>query len=190
MVASAKTEKARAKPRSKPSKLLLAARRAARQPRKAFYDFAVALAALHDGEPENYVAMAGVAGISLRRLYYLRDVGAFVARHGLPKADAESLGWTRLSIVARHALGHPAPTAGDVAAWLDLAARSTAHELPGALGKMERPTAKDRALLLRFSPDDYELVEAALLAHGAKRRGKGLERKEAALVTMAKKLAG
>ena len=173
------------RPAPEMSVLLDAAKDAANMPRKHFLDLAVSLAALHQDEPENFPAMIGVAGISLRRLYYYRDVGRFVAQHAVSKANAESLGWTRLSIVARHAQDHPDATDAEVAGWLGLATHSTAHELPAALGAAERRSVKDRALLFRLSPEDYQMVENALLEHKAMRRGKGLAGKEAALVAMA-----
>lgn len=97
------------------------------------------------------------------------------------------VGWTKLQIIADHAQNQPEKLSQYVmAANLHPALRTTAHALPEALRRQDAPAGeKYRSLLFRLSADQYAQVEAALMAFGAERKGRGLTGKEDALVRLA-----
>jgi beta-galactosidase/beta-glucuronidase len=154
-------------------------------PSKNFYDLALALVAVNDTKPGQILKLGQNHGMSRRRLYYLLEVGRFLKKGNIVKDEAERLGWTKFVILARHSAADPSLTKEQVSTLLALARQSTAHQLPEALATKTPLGKADRALLIRIPQEQYEIVEAALLAHGAKKHGKGLVGKEAALVALA-----
>ena len=162
----------------------------ATKPTKSFHAFARALWAAHSNDPSFLHEVERVAGIKRRALFYLSNVGGFIADYSITEEQAERIGWTKLQIIARHAANQPRNIGQHaIQAKLRIAARTPAHALRGVLETMHRPSRGSlRSVLLRLPAEQYADVEAALIACGAKRRGKGLVGKEEALVRLARTL--
>jgi len=156
---------------------------------KNFYDLARSLNDLHAISPTALVEVCKQSGRSSRHAYYLSAAGEFIRKSGISKVAAERLGWSKLAAMARHVADRPALTDKELQSLIALAQQATVYNVQTALAEKKPPARRDRAVLLHFPPDQYELIEAALLAHGATRRGKGLVGKEAALLAMAKSIA-
>jgi hypothetical protein len=178
---------ARPKPKfTTPGEITERAMALAAVPGKSFYDLARDLATLHAHQPSVVTKIGTANGHSARRMHYLFEVGQFIQKTGISKDVAERVGWTKLSIIARHTKDADSLSGAAVSALIALAKQSTAHNLPDALAQNAAPATADRAILLHLTPDQYEVVEAALIAFGAKRKGRGLAGKEVALAAMAR----
>lgn len=158
------------------------------KPTKNFYAFACALWAARNEDRTFLHEVERIAGIKRRALFYLSNVGRLLSDYRINEAQAERIGWTKLQIVARHAARRPQKlNQRAMRANLQLALRTPSHALPEALERQGASSAgPTRSLLLRLPVEQYADVEAALIACGAKRRGKGLVGKEDALVLLAR----
>ncbi len=76
-------------------------------------------------------------------------------------------------------------TSRNAGKWLERAERETIRELVARVNG-ERPAAKEHVIVLHFTPEQYQTFEEAILANGGtpKRRGRGLQNKEQALVNI------
>jgi hypothetical protein len=159
----------------------------ATKPTKNFYAFACALWAAHNEDSTVLREVERSAGIKRRALFYLSNVGRLLSDYGIGEAQAERIGWTKLQIVARHAARQPKKlNQCAMRANLQLALQTPSHALPEALERQGASTTPaTRSVLLRLPVEQYTDVETALIACGAKRRGKGLVGKEDALVRLA-----
>lgn len=157
------------------------------KPTKSFHAFARALWAAHSTDPAFLHEVERVAGIKRRALFYLSNVGGFLVDYGITEEQAERVGWTKLQIIARHAANQPGRISQRaMQTKLGIAARTPAHALPAALETQDMPSERPlRSVLLRLSAEQYADVEAALIACGAERKGRGLIAKEDALVRLA-----
>ena len=157
------------------------------KPTKSFHAFARALWAAHSQDRGFMHEVEKVAGIKRRSLFYLLNVGEFLDEYDVSEEQAERIGWTKLQIIARYAGNQPSRISQRaMKGKLGLAARTPAHALPAALeAGNKHPCDPLHSILLRIPASQYADVEAALIACGAKRSGRGLVGKEAALVNMA-----
>lgn len=159
----------------------------AAKPTKSFHAFARALWGAHSNDPTFLHEVERVAGIKRRALFYLSNVGRFLADYSVTEEQAERIGWTKLQIIARYAANQPRRLSRHaMQAKLGIAARTPAHALPAALERQDTPSEGPlRSVLLRLPAEQYADVEAALIACGAERKGRGLIGKEDALVRLA-----
>jgi len=156
------------------------------EPSLHYYELAMALAK-HAPDAVSVSEVSRLTGQSLRRLYYLRDVGDLIRQHRISREQAERLGWTKLSILAQKAKAN-FDNASNITDLIDLAEIVTAHALSRDSGESGAEEA-DKALLFRLSPAQHSIVAEALQKCGATSRGKrGLIGKEAALVELAKRV--
>lgn len=167
----------------------------ASKPSKSFHAFARALWEVHSKDPSFLHEVERVSGMKRRALFYLSNVGTFLHRYDISGEQAETIGWTKLQIIARHVRQQEKEAKGGklagkrIDAILQLALQSTAHALPEALRAGNIQTGEPlRAVLLRLPADHYAELEAALLTHGAERRGRGLVKKEKALLKLVRAL--
>ncbi|MBU3077815.1 hypothetical protein [Sphingomonas quercus] len=159
----------------------------AAKPTKSFHAFALALWAEYQEDRSVLYDVERVAGIKLRALFYLLSVGALLNGYRIPEERAERIGWTKLRIVAQHVKSMEKVSPEDVEALLQTALTTTAHALTAALTLHDAaPAATTRAVLLRLSAEQYALVEAALIACHARKRGRGLVGKEEAITELAR----
>ena len=159
----------------------------AAKPTKSFHAFARALWAAHSNDPTFLHEVERVAGIKRRALFYLSNVGGFLADYSIAEEQAEQIGWTKLQIIARHAARQPGRVSQHaMQAKLRIAVRTPAYALPAALETQGMPSEGPlRSVLLRMPAEQYADLEAALIACGAERKGRGLIGKEDALVRLA-----
>jgi hypothetical protein len=125
-----------------------------------------------------------------RMLYYLLDVGRWLAPIGQPISRYAAIGWTKLAILAEHSKKHPGKIAAR--AGLAYAEKCTVMQLPAVLGGAPLPQKGKKthhSLNLSLTSKQYELFETALKKHGAIKvtKGKGLQNKEAALIALIRK---
>lgn len=149
-------------------------------PSKNFFDLASALVSLHDFEASLLSEVAREAGISRRRIYYLLKVGRMSLENAISRNDAEKLGWTKLQIIARHIAEVGTVTREDVHAFMAIAHKSTARELPQKL--RSGITATTRAEVFYLNASQRDELRRVLVAFGAKRRGVGLVGREDAIL--------
>jgi len=159
----------------------------AAKPTKSFHAFARALWAAHQHDRGFMHEVEKVAGIKRRSLFYLLNVGEFLTDYDVPEEQAERIGWTKLQIIARHVMNQPNRISQQaIKRRLRLAAQTPAHALRAVLEAAEEQSPEPQhSILLRIPASQYADVEAALLACGAKRSGRGLVGKEAAAVKLA-----
>lgn len=152
----------------------------AQKPALNFFDLAQAISALHEKDPSELSDLVKRIGMSRRRVYYLLQVGELTKVHGISKADAEKVGWTKLQIIARHIAKMGGETSADLAYYLTLAATTKARDLPAAL--VGRKLTSTRAVQFHLSSGLRSEVNLALVSFGAKRGRRGLLKKERALL--------
>ncbi len=112
-------------------------------------------------------------------MYYLLKGGQLLQDADISKELAETIGWTKLQIIARHLQGDD-PSPFSVAELLELALEHKVKDLPTAIrGKTVTPR---RAVQFNLSLDARVELNRALVQHGAKEVPKGLIGKEAALM--------
>ena len=150
-------------------------------------DLALALAKLEEAKPGTLAALGNARPSERRTLYYLLDVGRWLTPLGQPKSRLARIGWTKLAILAEYS-GPLSPHS-----LLAQAEKHTAAELPAILkaGLHAKVPEKRRAVMLRLTNAQYAIFEAAVLAHGAVKagKGKGLVDKEAGLIAALQKLS-
>ena len=149
-----------------------------------FFELAVLLAELADGPYVGLVEdLPNETGMSRRRLYYLLAAGRLIVEHGISKAQAEEIGWTKLQIIARYVKDSPTgTTAAQVKSYLDLARETKAYSLLQTL-KEGRAEGKS-AVVFRLSPGIVWKLNDALLAYGATQDHRGFKGKEDALARL------
>lgn len=137
---------------------------------------AAILSAIHSLAPHEFDRARKAAGLNPRKAYALRQIDERFGGNPSRKKRLTRIGWTKLSIMARD----------NVSGWtvtdmLQLAEQNTAHDLELIL-RGEVPPDEGRVVVLRLTIAQYEALEEALLVHGAEKTGKGLRRKEEALL--------
>jgi len=154
------------------------ATRLAREPSLDFFDLAVRLSELHDGGRTALKKMESSTGLPRRRMYYLVEVGDLIRKYAIPKAQADEVGWTKLQIVARHLKkSHPPSGLNEL---LEIASANKALALRRLLqGKNDAGT---KAVQFELNAKARANLDKALLAFGAKPAGRGLIKRDAALL--------
>lgn len=157
----------------------------AKKSTKSFHAFSSALWMAHSNNPAVMHEVARVAGIKRRALFYLSDVGGFLTEHNISEDQAERIGWTKIQIVARHVCRDTKVGKRMIQRYLNIAKHTTAHRLPVALKNQDAERAvPSRTVLLRLPADAYPALEDALVAHGARKQGRGLVGKEVAIMAL------
>lgn len=165
----------------RPAQLKRKALSFAGDPSKNFFDFAQSLHRVHSISPVSLKDIVTATGMSLRRLYYLIDVGRMLDEYRLEKSEVEKIGWTKVGIIARHVAAEPGISRESLSDFLALAATTKARDLKGVLEGQPKSSAV-RCVLLHLTPEDHDRLVEALVAHGAVKKGRGLIGKEEALM--------
>jgi hypothetical protein len=110
-----------------------------------------------------------------RSAYYLRDVGHLIWRAKVPTSKAERIGWTKLQIIGDKV------NARNITRLLKLAEQNNAQELKRLI-KRDHAKPKPHCVQLYFTAEQYLRYVQALTKHGARRSGRGLVGKEAAIM--------
>jgi len=158
-------------------------------PRANRIELAVALAELEDAKPGSVADLVKIRHRQRRALYGLFRVGRWLQQVDLPMSQCVSVGATKLEVLAKHCDNRPGkkPTRSEVT----LAEKYTAAELPAILkvGPHVKTPVKGHCIMLRLTPSQYPIFEAALKKHGATKpeKGNGLVGKEAAIMAIIRK---
>lgn len=125
--------------------------------------------------PDQFTQVVMHAGLSKRRAYALARIYRQFGQLGIETERLEKIGPTKLEIIGRFV------EPDNLEDLLALAETHTGHEIASLMrfGKLE---SKWRSVLLRFSVPEYEVFEKIVVKYGAKKTGKGLFGKEAALM--------
>ena len=142
-------------------------------PRANRIELALALAELEEAKSGSVADLVKIRFRQRRALYGLFRVGRWLKHVDLPMPHCVSVGWTKLEVLAKHCGKHPGkkPTRSEVT----LAEKYTAAELPAILkvGPHIKTPVKGHCIMLRLTPTQYRVFEAALKKHGAMKSVKG-----------------
>ena len=130
---------------------------------------------IHEAAPEQFDTVLALFKIGRRRAYYLIALEKQLSQFKIEPDRLRTIGSTKLQIIAPHL------THANCESLLLLAERFTGRELTSKL-KNEKIVKGERSVLLFFSPKQYKIFVAVLLANGAKKSGNGLRGKEQALI--------
>jgi hypothetical protein len=120
--------------------------------------------------------LAADLGCSLRHLQYAIANHHFVERFGLSEKDVREIGWSKLSYIASRE--DIVQSKADI---LHLCSTHTAAELRAWLSG---GSGSEQQMTFTLSKKQRRELEDALIRHGAKRVGRALVDKEAALMTI------
>lgn len=113
---------------------------------------------------------------SRRSASYWIDIDRIYSRLGVPDARLARIGWSKLSMLARHV------NRRNVENWLSFAERSTTNEVRARLNQSE---PSSRNIVFKLSAAENAILTAALVRNGARAPGpKRLFNKEAALIAL------
>ena len=132
----------------------------------------------HQTSTADLTRLAAELGCSLRGLRYAAATYRLVVRLGLTEADVRALGWTKLSLIASRT--SQVRSKEDV---VDLCTGRTAPELRALLAG---GSGSEQQVTFTLSEKHRRELEAALICQGAKRVGRALVGKEAALMALVK----
>ena len=142
-----------------------------------FLRVARALRELQDEQPDIFLKVAELAGLSNRKAYALARISRQFDDLGASEERLYSIGWTKLQIIGRYL------TEDNGEYLLQLAEQNTAHDLE-ALLRGETPVADAKVMQFYLSPSDYKRLRSKLVTHGAIASGNGLVKKELALMKL------
>ncbi|MFJ7352766.1 hypothetical protein ACIQWS_01240 [Phyllobacterium sp. NPDC097923] len=142
-----------------------------------FLKLARTLRDLKEEEPELFLQVAELAGISGRKAYALARISRQFDELGVSEEKLCFIGWTKLQVIGRYL------TMENGEYLLQLAEQNTVHDLE-ALLRGETPVKDARVVQFYLAPDDYQRLRHTLMAHGAVYNGHGLIKKEAALMSL------
>ncbi len=157
--------------------------RLAAAPALNFFDLANLLCDLHEIDGAALADLPALADMSRRRMYYLLQAGQLIREHQISRTDAETIGWTKLQIIARHLDKSVAPSSSSaVGELLEIAKNHKAKDLSHAL-RGKRVVTR-RVVHFYLSLGGKAQLNEALIKYGAKQVRRRLFGKEAALIRM------
>lgn len=142
-----------------------------------FFELADALATARETHPESFEGIVRQAKISRRRAFYLLDIREQFRPYMQSAARLRAIGWTKLKVLA------PTINTENADDLLAMAETMSAQKLDQALRGAD-VSHKPRCVLLYLTPDQHDLYERVILAHGGKRRGRQLIDQEQALMSI------
>lgn len=120
--------------------------------------------------------------VQRRRAIYWIEIDRIYSCFGVPRERLARIGWTKLSIMAKHIDGENAED------WLAFAERSTTHELRARVRKSV-PTRHQ--IVFKLTAAQNAILIAALTSGGARRKSsRSLANKEAALMELCRRSIG
>jgi hypothetical protein len=149
-----------------------------------FLDLGRQLRQLQDRDPEKFQEVIKKSDLGRRKAYYLVEVSKIFDPLPISRARLKKLGWTKLQIIGKHV------TKDNVEELVELAESLPVKILERRM-RGEKPIKKAHCVVMYFSPEHYEQLEAALIAHGAEpnpKRWRGLHKKEEALMRIIRTL--
>lgn len=150
--------------------------------RRRFLKAAKFFRILQDTEPSRIGEIAKLIGVSKRRCLYFAKVDRIFRGLGLDESRLERLGWTKLVVLVDHI------DSANCEALLEMAEFCSVRQLKVLL-RNELPVVGERCVVFYLPPAQHAVFEAAMLAHGAVKVGRGLINKETALIQLIKAAA-
>lgn len=144
-----------------------------------FLRLAWALRDLQDEQPDIFLKVVHLVGLSPRKAYALVRISRQF--DGVAEERLHSIGWSKLMIIGRYL------NESNMEQLLALAAGNTAHDLEVLL-RGETPVEDAKVVQLYLSPKDNARLRSVLLKHGAIQSGSGLLKMESALMTVIDKV--
>ena len=148
-----------------------------------FLDLGKSLRQLQDRDPDLFNQIVAKSNLGRRKAYYLVEVSCIFDPLPVPRSRLRKIGWTKLQLIGKHI----DDSNSNLDELLDLAETTNTKELERQM-RGEKPMGNAHCVLMYFRPKEYDELEAALLANGASKVGKGLVDKEKALITAIRKL--
>ena len=151
-----------------------------------FLELGRQLRQLQERDPEKFQEFIAKSDLGRRKAYYLVEVSRTFEPLPISRARLKKLGWTKLQIIGKHV------TKDNVEELVKLAEETSTKILDRHMKTGETLMKNAHCVLMYFTPEQYKVLEAALLANGAKKNPKGargLDGKEEALMTIIGKFA-
>ena len=147
-----------------------------------FLELGKSLRRLQERDPELFQQFVASANIGRRKAYYLVEVSRIFDPLTIPRARLRKIGWTKLQLIGKHV------TPNNLDALLQLAEESNAKELERLMRGEKTLGGNAHCVLMYFSPKQYAELEDALVRHGGVRSGRGIQNKEEAMLSIARRL--
>jgi hypothetical protein len=136
-----------------------------------------------DDRPDEFLTVAKQLGIAKRKAYYFVEIDRAFADLKIDNRRLNRIGWTKLRLVSPHI------NARNSERLLKLAEENSTYGLARLMNNdVVDAGTKVHAVLLRLSPEQYDVFRDVLETHGAKVTGGGLSDKEQALTKALRKL--
>lgn len=142
---------------------------------RKFLEIARILRKMKEEDPVSFRAVPDTTPIGRRKSFALVRIDKVFGGRGLPEERLVNIGWAKLNAIA------PFVTPMTCEPLLQLAESHKFLDLERIL-RGQTPIPDGRVVLLEFAPAEYSAFAGTLLAYGAVRSGKGLFRKEQALL--------
>ena len=155
--------------------ILAKAKTMAKEPDDNFLDLAKTLRQLHDRDTSKFTEVWQQSDLERRKAYYLVDIDRAYGPLPIPRARMKKIGWTKLASMAKQV------NADNWQELLELAEKTPTKQLEKIM-KGEKAVENAHCVLMYFTPKQYKVLEAELLANGGERSGRGILRKEEALI--------
>lgn len=139
-----------------------------------FLELARTMRRLREIDPDLFFECVASSEISLRKAYYLLEVEAKFSKLKVPDERLLRIGWTKLSVLAKHI------EELDLEIALKVAEAAPVHHLK-TLSQGKIPDKKQHCVLMYLNEYQFELLADALVQFGAERDLRGLRGKEDAL---------
>jgi hypothetical protein len=143
-----------------------------------FLEIGHALLELYELDPAEFHHALQSAKLGRRKGYYLIAIARAFGSAPVSKYRLRRIGWTKLAMLSPHIDKYSCNQL------LALAEEFTAKELETIL-RGEDPASKERTIVLYYSQEDYDVLEAALIAFGGIKTGRVMLNREEALLQMA-----
>lgn len=140
-----------------------------------FFDLARMLRELLNRDPDLFKQVIDKSNLGVRKGYYLVSIAKHFGSLKFNRARLRRVGWTKLMLLG------PQVTQDNVDELLTLAEQNNAAQLK-LLMKGEQPRKNARVVNMYFTESEYAALEAVLIKNGARRIGRGVVDKEAALL--------
>jgi hypothetical protein len=148
-----------------------------------FLDLAKALRQLKKEEPGLFARVLAERRIEPRKAYYLVEIDRCLSELQIERRRLAQIGWTKVQIIGDYL------TPANFEHYLCLAEQHTVDELKTVV-KGGVPAMAPRRVTLILPPHDYGRFESVLLQYGARKHGRTLSGKEAAIMKVIDKALG
>jgi hypothetical protein len=145
-----------------------------------FLELGSTLRHLQQTNPKDFKKVASIPQLGRRKAYYLISIDRAFGDKGVAAERLTKIRWTKLALLA------PYITAENLEDALVFAESHTTANVQAVVKGLE-PILGGRAVLLRFTAQQFASFSAAILANGAVKNGEGFIGKETALITALEK---